>query len=1018
MEKIFVTAIMLLVVLLPQSILAQDYYWSAKKKHYLNDVSDKYVIKLQDDEVLSNINIDNVIKLQDHVYMIQKSDKKSLDDFGFKRIISVKMIDSVELIFTGEIVLKPKDGVNIQKIIAHVNNNIYTKSVSEYNTYVMDVVHWDSLFFYSNAIYESGLVDYCHPNFIAPIEVTTVDPLYNQQYYLNSTNDVDINAPEAWSIAINQQPVKVAIIDQGVEGHEDLTNRVINGYTPSTSEERPDTYGKPCYISQPTTARGYSGLAHGQACAGIIAANHNDIGIKGISPTATIVPFNIFNNWYIDSLGVISYRETTEDIANAINNAWNTFGCDVLNNSWSYQTTNSSNVAEADNIIFAINNALSYGRHGKGCVVVFSSGNYNMDFPGVVFPANINGVISVGAIASTGIVRNYSSRGNELCVVAPSGGSPGDIVTTDRMGNLGYNNGNYVYTFNGTSAAAPQVTGVAALVLSVNPNLTALQVKDIINKTAKKVRPDVYTYINDGIHNNGSWNSEVGYGLVDAYAAVKMAQEYEYSDLYIKDFAGDDGSTPTQVDVIWESPDIWIEDLSGNRIDNPHGNITYNVCVRVHNRSDVSSYGTERLFLNWAKAGIDLAWNKNWTSDNKFPCDGAPVKGGIIGNSDGVILPVIAAGGEYIAKIPWLTPMSEDYEDCAEAGSQYWHFCLVARVHDGQEIVGEDENNFGMYSFTVDNNNVAWKNLSIINSISPRAIVTVSNHLEDNHIFSLRYNNKANNSEEYLNKFADVYIVFSEELLKAWLEGGKVSEGVKQVGDREFLIMEPEFSFGNITLEPDDIHFATMNVEFFTQNIPQTDTFDFDLALYCEDCEEENLIGGEHYTVIRDGDKDFKAIAIEDKTVLSGQSASFTSNAIGEQANYVWFNAQGDTLTTGQNLTTHPTYNQQYVLSITSLEDGYKDKDTVSVIVKKAIINTITPNPANTECTIKYSLSQEVSSATIRITNVVGLVVYSSDIDVNQTTKVINLQNITSGQYNVQIISSDEVLDNKTLIVQ
>lgn len=228
---------MLLFVVLPQCASAQDYYWSATKKHYLYDIADKYVVKLQDDEVLSSINSVNLIKLQDYVYMIQMNNKKSLDNLEFKQIIPVKMIDSVELIFTGEIVLKPKDGINIQKIIALVNNNIYIKSVSEYNTYVMDVVHWDSLFFYANAIYESGLVDYCHPNFIAPIEVTSVDPLYNQQYYLNSINDVDINAPEAWSIAINPQPIKVAVIDQGVEEHEDLTNRVINGYTPSTSEE-------------------------------------------------------------------------------------------------------------------------------------------------------------------------------------------------------------------------------------------------------------------------------------------------------------------------------------------------------------------------------------------------------------------------------------------------------------------------------------------------------------------------------------------------------------------------------------------------------------------------------------------------------------------------------------------------------------------------------------------------------------------------------------------------------------
>lgn len=112
--------------------------------------------------------------------------------------------------------LKPKDNYSIQKIISLVNSNISIKSVSKYNTYVMNVSYWDSLFVYANKIYESGMVDYCHPDFIATIELFSSDSLYNQQYYLNNANDIDINAPEAWSIITTQYPIKVAVIDQGV----------------------------------------------------------------------------------------------------------------------------------------------------------------------------------------------------------------------------------------------------------------------------------------------------------------------------------------------------------------------------------------------------------------------------------------------------------------------------------------------------------------------------------------------------------------------------------------------------------------------------------------------------------------------------------------------------------------------------------------------------------------------------------------------------------------------------------
>lgn len=151
-----------------------------------------------------------------------------------------------------------------------------------------------------------------------------------------------------------------------------------------------------------------------------------------------------------------------------------------------------------------------------------------------------------------------------------------------------------------------------------------------------------------------------------------------------------------------------------------------------------------------------------------------------------------------------------------------------------------------------------------------------------------------------------------------------------------------------------------------------------------------------------------------------GREASFTANIINEQAEYVWYNQQGDTLTKGQTLTTRPINSQRYILEVTAKEDGYRDRDTVSVNVKRARINTLTPNPANTTCTITYELSEEINNARIVILNTLGNVVYSEVLPNGQaqTTKTINLQNISSGQYTLQIISQNETLDTKTLIIE
>ena len=437
---------------------------------------------------------------------------------AFGKVMPAYSFGNSPFYLTGEILLEPKEGIAIEKILNLIDKKTSIIRHSKYNYYVLESKDWKNILNHSNEIYESGLVKYCHPNFIAPVKRSADDPLYSDQYYLHNTGQfggtsgIDINAPGAWNITTGLSPVKIAIIDDGIENHEDFDGRVLSGYTAKYSSDNPDTEGAPNAEDPPSTAypRDVDAFGHGVSCAGIVAAGHNSKGIRGVAPNVQIVPVNIFNDWEMvdapypyDSMVV--HNETPEDYGNAISYAWNSGAADVLSNSWAFNTSDST-FPGADHIIGAINDARMQGRNGRGSIVVFSSGNTG-DVP-VRFPANVDGVITTGAIDKNGNIQSYSCRGSSMDLVAPSGG--GNVWTTDRMGDDGLTTGNYRDDFGGTSAACPQVSGTAALMLSANPQLSESQVRHILQETATDMGAS-------------GFDNTFGYGRLNASAALLEA---------------------------------------------------------------------------------------------------------------------------------------------------------------------------------------------------------------------------------------------------------------------------------------------------------------------------------------------------------------------------------------------------------------------------------------------------------------------------------------------------------------
>ena len=365
----------------------------------------------------------------------------------------------------------------------------------------------------ANLFYESGLFELAEPDFIQIRAAASPNDTYlDNQWNLsnNGTNTstwggtagCDLNIFNAWTISTGSSSIKIALIDNGVElTHPDLANNLLPGYdaTGLGSQGGPDPDN-----------------GHGTSCAGIAAAvANNSKGIAGIAYGCKIVPIR-FEYKLPDSSGLITTNSWT---ANAINYAWQTAHADVLSNSW-------SGGAPSSVVTNAINNAVIKGRTNKGSAVVFAAGNTNS---AVDYPAYLSNVICVTAMSMCNERKNPGSCDGE----AWWGGNYGDnldvaapgvkIFTTDLTGPGGFSSNDYTPFFDGTSSATPAVAAVVALIYSVNPNLTLTEARYILESTCQKVGNYSYNANVPG-QPNGTWSSELGYGRVDAYAALLAAQ--------------------------------------------------------------------------------------------------------------------------------------------------------------------------------------------------------------------------------------------------------------------------------------------------------------------------------------------------------------------------------------------------------------------------------------------------------------------------------------------------------------
>ncbi|MDD1414198.1 S8 family serine peptidase, partial [Dolichospermum sp. ST_con] len=264
-----------------------------------------------------------------------------------------------------------------------------------------------------------------------------------------------IKAPEAWQRGYTGKGIVVAVLDTGVDyNHEDLKNNIWsnskevagNGIDDDANGYIDDVQG---WNFDTSNNNVLDNNGHGTHVSGTIAAENNDIGVTGIAYNSRIMPVKV-----LDANGSGAYGNIAKGIYYAVDN-----GANVINLSLGGNSSNNT-----------LKSAIEYAGK-KGVIVVMAAGNDGDSMPSYPARYAYNSGIAVGAVDKNNNLANFSNR---------SGSKEITYVTAPGVDVYSTVPNNQYALYNGTSMAAPHIAGVVALILSAMPNLTEIQVRQII----------------------------------------------------------------------------------------------------------------------------------------------------------------------------------------------------------------------------------------------------------------------------------------------------------------------------------------------------------------------------------------------------------------------------------------------------------------------------------------------------------------------------------------------------------
>ena len=444
---------------------------------------------------------------------------KKEPELRFAGRVLVDKKSKMPVLYTENIFVKFHDKISTddcEKIL--VNNKLKIKQKLDFakNSYFVQAPDDSGLKIFEIAenLLKKKEVELCHPELIRHRNFKKIHP---KQWHLKATtiNGKQINAHVKADLAhqlTQGENIVIAVIDDGVDIDNTefkMPGKVVHGrdVTRGSNDPRPRKLDD----------------NHGTPCAGVAAAS--GINASGVAPNATLMPIRLRS-------GLGSIYEATA-FKWAVDH-----GADIISCSWGPDDGDWSNPADplhtsmaelSDSTRLAIDDAVTHGRNGKGCIIFFAAGNGNEDVKYDGY-ASYDKVIAVAACNDTNKRSVYSDFGDAVWCAFPSSdfGYPpfshpdaltNGIYTTDRIGDMGDGTSDYIDDFGGTSSSTPGAAGTAALILSANPDLSWQEVRDIIKDTCEKIDTA------GGQYNTLGHSKKYGYGKMDAVKAVQKAIE-------------------------------------------------------------------------------------------------------------------------------------------------------------------------------------------------------------------------------------------------------------------------------------------------------------------------------------------------------------------------------------------------------------------------------------------------------------------------------------------------------------